>query len=395
MLQQLQDSMFAPDGRVTVPPTGSGALDGVRVAVKDLFDIAGRVTAAGNPTLAQGAPAPRSAAAVESLLDAGATVVGKTATDELAMGMFGVNTHYGTPPNPAAPDRVPGGSSSGSASAVAADLADIGLGTDTGGSVRVPGSFCGLLGLRPTHGRIELAGVRPMAPRFDTVGLLARDLDVLTAAFGALTPAGPRRSISKLVLLTDLTDAAQRDVTTLTRATARRWAEGLELELIEAPLLAEPAPADATAVFWPLMSSELWKTNGAWMTEEEPVLGEGIAERIRAAGDVTAAELDVAEAGRARLTDRLGDLLADAVAVLPTTMNAPPRRDLPYEALMAYRNRNLAYVVPASLTGAPQLTVPQGTVVDPAVGTAAPVGISLLGLPGDDELLLALAAVAS
>ncbi|MBX6388623.1 MAG: amidase, partial [Frankia sp.] len=119
------------------------------VAVKDLIDIAGRVTAAGNPTLSAGPPATRTAPCVEALLAAGATVVGKTATDELAMGMFGVNSHYGTPPNPAAPDRVPGGSSSGSASVVAAGIADLGIGTDTGGSIRVPGAFCGLVGLRP------------------------------------------------------------------------------------------------------------------------------------------------------------------------------------------------------------------------------------------------------
>src|SRR5699024_9338197 len=162
----------------------------------------------------------------------------KVATDELAMGMFGVNSHYGTPANPAAPDRVPGGSSSGSASAVAAGDADLGLGTDTGGSIRVPASFCGLVGLRPTHGRISLAGVRPMAPGCDTVGLLAADVSGVADAFDTLIgpaavpapgsaavpasapitqPAAGPREVTDLVLLTDLVDRAEPAVAERTR----------------------------------------------------------------------------------------------------------------------------------------------------------------------------------
>ncbi|WP_370499568.1 amidase family protein [Mycolicibacterium sp. jd] len=388
MTGQTIDGALAPAGRTVVPPTGRGACDGVRVAVKDLFDVAGTVTAAGNPTLAAGPAAAHHAAAVAALLSAGATVVAKTATDELAMGMFGVNAHYGTPPNPAAPDRVPGGSSSGSASLVAGGQAELGLGTDTGGSIRVPAAFCGLAGLRTTHGRIDTAGVRAMAPEFDTVGLMAVETSFLAKAFSVLTTPRTPREVTALVLLTDLAALASADVAARTRATAARWAERLGLPLRTASLGGGPDPV---RVFWPLMSAQLWDTNGAWVAEARPVLGTGIAERIRAAASVTDAEVEVAEAQRTRFREHLHGLLAGAVAVLPTTMDAAPARTADHAALMAYRDRNLAFVVPASLAGAPQLTVPQGTVTDAGCGTDAPVGASLLGLPGDDELLLSLA----
>lgn len=368
----------------------SAGLDGVRVAVKDLFDVAGQVTGAGNPTLALGSPAVADAAAVELLCAAGASVVAKTATDELAMGMFGVNTHYGTPPNPAAPDRVPGGSSSGSASAVAGGTADLGLGTDTGGSIRVPAAFCGLVGLRPTHGRIPIGGVRPMAAGFDTVGLLGRDVVTVADAFGVLAPSSmAARAVDRLVLLTDLLERATPAVVDSTRATAERWSEMLGLPLHEERLTGDGL--DLVSVFWPLMSRQLWESNGAWVTSERPVLGEGIEARILAASDITDAEVADAEGARTALRGRLGDVLAGAVGVLPTTVDAAPLRTSSHAELMAYRDANLALVVPASLTGAPQLSLPTGSVVDAVSGTSAPVGTSLLGLPGDDELLLNLA----
>ena len=379
-------SALAPGGRLDLAPTGSGPLDGVRVAVKDLFDVAGTVTGAGNPTLGAGRPATRDAAAVAALRRSGATVVAKTATDELAMGMFGVNSHYGTPPNPAAPSRVPGGSSSGSASMVAAGDADLGLGTDTGGSIRVPAAFCGLFGLRPTHGRVDAEGVRPMAPGFDTVGLLARDPSLLGAALGVLSTDRRPRQVRALVLCTDLVAAATDACATRTMELAEAAASALGLELRRAPL----CDTDLRAVFWPLMSRELWQSNGAWATDGSPVLGDGIAERIAAAAQVTDAEVDVATAARQALLDRLTGLLDDAVAVLPTTWGPPPRRDTPLDRLLAWRDRNLSFVVGASLAGAPQLSLPAGT-VDDGDGPA-PIGVSLLGLPGDDELLIDTAA---
>ena len=152
-------------------------LSGLAFAAKDLFDIAGHVTGAGNPDwLALHSPASRTAPVVQALVDAGADMVGKTHTDELSRGILGENAHYGTPTNPNAPGRVPGGSSSGSAAAVAGGLVEFAIGTDTGGSVRIPASFCGIFGIRPSHGRLSLAGVVGQAPSFDTVGWFAREV---------------------------------------------------------------------------------------------------------------------------------------------------------------------------------------------------------------------------
>src|SRR6188768_3826585 len=171
----------------TLPPTRTGPLDGLTFAVKDLIDVAGHRTGCGNPTwLATHPPATVSAICVEQLLAAGATCLGKTITDEIAFSLLGENHFYGTPLNPAAPDRVPGGSSSGSASAVACGLVDFAVGTDTGGSIRVPASNCGIFGLRPSHGLISVAGVMPFAPKLDTVGLFARDIDILQRATAVL-----------------------------------------------------------------------------------------------------------------------------------------------------------------------------------------------------------------
>src|SRR5882762_7896622 len=158
-----------------LPPTGSGMLDGLCFAVKDVIDIAGWKTGCGNPTWRDShPPAVAHAVCVEQVLRAGARCLGKTIPDELAFSLLGENHFYGTPLNPQASDRVPGGSSSGSASAVACGLVDFALGTDTGGSTRVPASNCGIWGFRPSHGFVSVAGVMPFSPTLDTVGVFTR-----------------------------------------------------------------------------------------------------------------------------------------------------------------------------------------------------------------------------
>src|SRR6202034_2331735 len=183
---------FVPGVDVRLSGRPGGPLDGLTFAAKDLFDVQGFVTGCGNPDwAATHTAAERSAATVEALLDAGATLVGKTITDEISLGLLGVNRFYGTPLNPRAPDRVPGGSSSGSASAVAGRACDVALGTDSGGSVRVPASFCGLFGLRPTHGRLDLSGMLPQAPSSDTTGWFARDAETFARVSSVLLREAP------------------------------------------------------------------------------------------------------------------------------------------------------------------------------------------------------------
>ena len=171
----------------TLEPKGSGLLTGLRFAVKDLIDLKGYVTSCGNPSWRDTHPvAAANAVCVDQLLFAGAECAGKTVTDELAFGLSGENHFFGTPLNPRAPNRVPGGSSSGSASAVACGLVDFALGTDTGGSVRVPASNCGIFGMRPSSGVISVAGVNPLAPTFDTVGAMASSYETLAKAMSVL-----------------------------------------------------------------------------------------------------------------------------------------------------------------------------------------------------------------
>src|SRR5215471_16168140 len=168
---------FVPGPQIRIEGRSNGPLAGLTFAAKDLFDVAGQPTGGGNHDWARWHPVPvKHAWAVQRLLDSGATLIGKTITDEVSLGILGENAFDGTPLNPRAPHRVPGGSSSGSASAVASGICDTALGTDTGGSVRVPASFCGLYGIRPTHGRLPVTGMMPQAPSSDTTGWLARDV---------------------------------------------------------------------------------------------------------------------------------------------------------------------------------------------------------------------------
>jgi amidase len=189
---------FCRDTHVELAGAPEGSLAGLSFGVKDIYHIAGHRTGFGNPTwLETHPPAEETACAVQKLLDAGAEMVGKTLTDEMAYSLTGENAHYGTPVNPAAPDRVPGGSSNGSASAVAGGLVDFALGTDCGGSVRLPASYCGIMGIRPSLGRIPMDGVVPFSASFDVIGWFARDADllervgqVLLADDGAATEPG-------------------------------------------------------------------------------------------------------------------------------------------------------------------------------------------------------------
>src|SRR6266550_446595 len=170
-----------------LPPTGSGSLDGLCFAVKDVIDVAGCKTGCGNPTWRDSHPtAVAHAVCVEQLLRAGASCVGKAICDELAFSLLGENYFDGTPLNPRAPDRVPGGSSSGSASAVACGLVDFALGTDTAGSARIPASNCGIWGFRPSLHRISESGILPFAPSSSTVGVFANNLTVMKKVMSVL-----------------------------------------------------------------------------------------------------------------------------------------------------------------------------------------------------------------
>ncbi len=370
---------FRAGPAVNIAGAASGPLAGLRFAAKDLYDVAGFVTGGGNPSwLATHPPADITAPVILHLLDNGASLVGKTVTDDLACGMFGENPHYGTPLNPRYPDRVPGGSSSGSASAVAASRVDFAIGTDTGGSIRVPASFCEIYSLRPSHGRISLNGCIPMAPGFDTCGWLARDPDMLMRVGDALLPDDGDLAPSRLVIAEDL--LALADAPVLEGFERLFRALGVD-ETVR--LLGDFSPDAVVSAFWPLMSRQLWNSNGRWFERENPVLAPGLRDRFIQSSQVGAAEIQAADADRKRLTRAMGKLLGDDKIVLfPTTHAPPPRRNSSLDILMQYRGRALKLVCPASMARVPQLVIPAVHV------EGAHVGLSMLAGFGRDRTLL-------
>ena len=365
-------------------------LSGTTFAAKDLYDIQGQRTGAGNPDyLAGQLPAAKHAWAVQALLDAGASLVGRAITVEMAFGMAGDNVHYGMPINPMSPDRVPGGSSCGSAAAVAGRLCDTALGSDTGGSVRIPASYCGLYGLRPTHGRIPLSGVVPLSPSFDTVGHFARDATTFeTVGRVLLRESGEPPLPKRIMWATDLAAAADKETAETAQRVAQRMAAaygGLS-RTRAAPISTDGDPLEQWAAdFRTLMAYEAWKAQGPWITEKKPKFGADVAKRFEIASQVTEAAYDAARPRRETVTQHLKLLLTGGgVLCFPTAPGPAPLRNEP-ESHEAARFRAHVLCAPSGLARLPQVTVPAGKV------EGAPIGLSFLGGPGTDATLLRLA----
>jgi amidase len=371
---------FVPGPCVRVAPTARGRLDGLSFAVKDLIDVAGHVTGGGNPDWARThGPALRSAPAVELLLAAGAMLIGKTITDELAFSLEGVNAHYGTPLNPACPDRIPGGSSSGSASAVANGVVDFALGTDTGGSVRVPASFCGLFGLRPTHNAIPLDGVLPFAPSYDTIGLFARDFETLATVGGVLLPHASPTPIRELVIVRDAFALADAPVAAALREVCATLGASDEIDVFDG------RESEWLESYQILQGTENWRELGAWITEAKPTFGPAIAPRFAGVADITEVDVARCEPLRATIAAKLHAILADGRALLiPTAPCVALRKDAPAagEQVGPFYGRALTLTSIAGHAGLPQLTLPVAKV------DGCPVGLSLVAARGQDRALL-------
>jgi amidase len=380
---------FMPYPAVEVPSSGFGPLAGLTFGAKDLFDVAGYPTGAGSPhVLAMSGIKTGNAPAVQALLDAGARFVGKTHTDELAFSLNGKNAHFGTPVNGGAPDRVPGGSSSGSASAVSNGLCDTALGSDTGGSVRGPASHCGLFGIRPTHGRISLQGAYDLAPSFDTCGFFARD-GVTFARVGEVLlgpDPNPLPEMPQLLLAADAFAILGIEV----RGALATRVKAIEALLGPANLVESAAQTGFEPLYWAfrrLQGREAWQVDGAMIERFAPPLGPGVAERFAYSRAVTDGEVAESEACRAQFRDRLRRLLgADGVMVLPTMPDVAPLLSEPESSLDAYRNAALNLLCLSGLAGTPQVTMPLATRM------GAPLGLSIMGPVGSDLSLLRLAA---
>ncbi len=372
---------FCTHTHVARAGAGRGPLHGLTFGLKDLFDVAGHRTGFGSPDwLATHDHALSTATVVTQLLEAGADLSGKTHTEEMAFSLTGENAHYGTPINPAAPNRVPGGSSSGSAAAVAGGLVDFAIGSDTGGSVRAPASFCGIYGLRPTHGRISLEGACPLAPIFDTVGWFARDAALL-ARVGRVLLGGTAASPGRLLLAQDaFALALPGAAAALAPAVARVTALLGDAEPVTVSDDGLPAWFD---VFRVLQYDDIWTAHRAWITRVRPTFGPQVGPRFAAVAQVQPHEVAVMRERRVDIMSRLDALLADnAVLVLPTVPDIAPLLRLPPAETVAFRERALALLCIAGLGGLPQVNLPFGTL------HGCPIGLSMIAARGNDEMLL-------
>ena len=375
---------FCTHTHVERPGAGSGPLHGLTFGLKDIFDVAGHRTGFGSPDwFATHGEAPTTATVAEQLLAAGATLAGKTHTEEMAFSLTGENAHYGTPVNPAAPNRVPGGSSSGSAAAVAGGLVDFAIGSDTGGSVRAPASFCGIYGIRPTHSRISLDGACPLAPIFDTVGWFARDAALL-ARVGDVLLGGRAATPGRVLLAQDAFTLALPGATdALAPALARVTSLLGEGEPVTVSDEGLPAWFD---VFRVLQYDDIWTAHRAWITRVRPTFGPQVGPRFAAVAQVQPHEVAVMRERRTAIVARLDDLLAEnAVLLLPTVPDIAPLLKLPPAETVAFRERALALLCIAGLGGLPQVNLPVGTL------NGCPIGLSMVAARGNDEMLLDIA----
>lgn len=387
LISPLYRSAFVPhDLAEPIAGTARGPLAGLTAAVKDMYDIAGYRVSSGNPTFLETyPPATKTAGCVQRILDAGATVIGKTICDEFFFSVTGTNAHYGTPVNPRAPARLPGGSSSGSASAVASAACDFALGSDTGGSVRIPASFNGLYGLRPTLNRIDLSGVQAMAPSFDVPGWFAASPGVFRKVGAVLLDEQrvPAR-LERLIALEDAFAEADSDVADLLRS-------ALEFILDDLPTLAHAHISlegfdPWREAFRTIQGYEVWQTFGNFVTRQRPTIGPGVRERMEFSARVSEAEMQAARRVHARAREHiLQTAKPGTILALPTAPCVAPLIDTSPEEMDQFRTRVMRLTCTAGMAGLPQVNLPIGTL------GGCPVGLSFIGWAGGDEVLLDLA----
>jgi amidase len=380
---------FCKHDSIHLAGAGDGPLAGLTFAAKDIFEIAGRVPCCGNPDWLTTHDVPtKTAPVVQMLLDAGATLVGTTITTELVMGLTGENEHYGTPINVAAPGRVPGGSSAGSAAAVAAGLVDFALGSDTGGSVRTPASFCGIFGFRPTHGRLPMEGVMPFALSLDAVGWFARDGALLERA-GRVLLSTPKNHVApkptKLLVATDALDVVDPEIRSALMPQVERLAA--KIGSSENVQMADGEDLEnwskTIAVF---REREGWDTHRDWIERFHPRLQEQNLMRMKLGQNVTDDDVARAKVKRDAIRKRMESLLGGgAVLAVPAGPGVAPPRATGNEATWRLVGKNGRINSVSPLVGLPQVSLPLAKV------DGLPMGVGLMAWRGNDEMLLEIA----
>jgi len=387
MPPQAYRSCFVPhDLAAPLKGAASGSLAGLSAVVKDMYDIAGERTGCGSPEwLATHPPAARNCPPVQKILDAGATIIGKTVCDEYFYSVSGANAHYGTPVNIRAPGRLPGGSSAGSAAACGAGLCDFALGSDTGGSVRVPASFNGIYGLRPTHERIEHSGVADMAPSFDVPGWFAATPGVFRKV-GAVLLDNRRvaAQIDRVVVLEDAFAQAEEPVADLLRTLLEFMSD--DLPGMAHSRIAPDGFDPWREAFRIVQAYETWQTFGAFVTKHRPNIGPGVKERMQFASTVTSAQADASREVVNKARDHIRQIVVPGtVLALPTAPSIAPKIEISGAELEEFRTRVMRLTCTSGISGLPQMNIPGGTI------NGCPIGLSFIGWAGGDEALLDLA----
>jgi amidase len=396
--KRLASRAFMPYPTVALAAARHGPLAGLSFAVKDLFDVAGYPTSGGQPMLlAMSGIKTCSSPVVTQLLDAGAQFVGKTITDELAFSINGQNAHFGDPINPHAPDRISGGSSSGSASAVAHGLCDIGIGSDTGGSVRAPANHCGLIGIRTSHGLVSLEHAVAFAPSLDSCGWFASDIDVFIKASEVLLQApfcqtallGPINK-PRWMLGSDWWSALAPEVGKAHQAAMQGIGNAIEqagqalLSFdIDFPAFGATRLDDLVLAFRQIQGFEAWQCDGALIQEYALSLGPGVAERFAWASQVSEADYIKASKLREAFANWMqGQLADDGLLIVPTMPDVAPLRQADSASLDQYRASAMRMLCVAGLCRLPQINLPLSRRL------GAPLGLSLIGPAGSDLALL-------
>ncbi len=370
--------------KLDISGSKTGSLSGLTFVAKDLLDIKGYVTGAGNPDFKRThTKAQKNCPAVQILLDEGARLIGKTVSDELAFSLDGTNIHFEIPYNPNMPDRIPGGSSSGSASAVANGVCDFALGTDTAGSVRVPSAFCGIFGMRPTYGRISKEGVVPLGTTFDTIGWMAPSFQKLRQVGSVLlkTKIEKSESSTKIILLDDCLDILEKP---LHKPFLEEWeklsALGFKQERSSLPA---NKLKQYSELFFVARGYEAWMAHGEWFEKTKPNMAKSIQERLLFCKTISKKDYQSAMSKREELMEEIDTLLENNFFFIPTVCDLPLPLSASEAEFTEVRKKNILLNSISSFCGLPQITVPFKV-----QGQGAKFAFSLVARKnGDSELL--------
>tara|TARA_R110001583_G_scaffold446_1_gene4186 strand:- start:19053 stop:20273 length:1221 start_codon:yes stop_codon:yes gene_type:complete len=387
-------SVYCAQGPEHLAATADGVLSELTFVFKDLFDVKGYVTGAGNPLwLTTHGPAQHSSVLIERLLAQGANCVGRVQTDELAYSLNGQNIHYGTPVNPLAPDCLPGGSSSGSAVAVATGDADFAIGTDTGGSVRVPASYCGLFGLRPTLSKLNLANCFELSKSFDTAGIFSRDLKQLSTLFKVLDESTELSVLDKstgqgqVAAQLYLDKTLQQSLSDERFSALQQWCEQANIKLLSCDLLTRSGHNldSLSLLFRTIQGFEIIQEHDTWLQQHGHSLDPSIMERVTWARSISQQDYLAAKTQQHQFQQTLLTLFNEmqGLWVLPTTPSGPPALTMAGNELAEYRSQLMGLTSIAGLAGFPQLHLPIAGLQE------GPCGFSLMSIADKEADLFA------